>query len=79
MLYISIKTRNVVDNKENKEHMKRQYSQRGTRREYNSVRLDADAHKDLQELAEKLKLPLVEVLRLAIEKLKTSEKTDFQT
>ena len=78
MLYISIKTRNVVDNKENKEHMKRQYSQRGTRREYNSVRLDADAHKDLQELSEKLELPLVEVLRRAIEKLKSETAKELE-
>ena len=68
-LCTSIKTRNVVNNN-NKEHMKRQYSQRGTQREYKHVRLDADTHKDLQELADKLELPLVEVMRLAIEKLK---------
>ena len=59
--------------------MKRQYSQRGTQREYKHVRLDAEAHKDLQELADKLGLPLVEVMRLAIEKLKNEDKTDFQT
>ena len=72
MLYLSIKTRNVVSNKnENKEHMKRQYSPRGKRRTYKQISLDADAHKDLQELADKLELPLVEVMRRAIEKLKT--------
>lgn len=77
-LYTSIKTCNVVNNK-NKEHMKRQYSQRGTQREYKHVRLDADVHKELQELSEKLGLPLVEVMRLAVEKLKNEEKTDFQS
>lgn len=49
--------------------MKRQYSQRGSRREYNHVRIDADAHKELQELSEKLGLPIIEVMRLAIERL----------
>jgi len=77
-LYRSTKKANIVNNKEDKQ-VRRTYSKRGTRREYNHVRIDADAYKDLLELADKLKLPLVEVLRLAIEKLKTSEKTDFQT
>ncbi len=67
-----------MSNKEQKS-MKRKYSERGTRRTYKQISLDADAHKDLQELAEKLGLPLIEVMRLAIEKLKNEEKTDFQT
>ena len=77
-LYINHLKPNIVNNKEDKQ-VRRTYSKRGTRREYNHVRIDADAHKDLLELADKLKLPLVEVLRLAIEKLKNEEKTDFQT
>ncbi|WP_421799470.1 hypothetical protein [Haliscomenobacter sp.] len=66
-----------MNNKEQK-NMKRQYSERGSRREYNHVRIDADSHKELQELSEKLGLPIIEVMRLAIEKLKNEEKTDFQ-
>ena len=71
------KTSNIVSDKT--KQVRRKYSQRGTRRTYKQISLDADAHKDLQELADKMELPLVEVLRLAIEKLKTEEKTDFQT
>lgn len=59
--------------------VRRKYSERGTRRTYKQISLDVDAHRDLQELSKKLQLPLVEVLRLAIEKLKNEEKTDFQT
>lgn len=59
--------------------VRRTYSPRGTRRTYKQISLDADVHKELQELSEKLGLPLVEVMRLAIEKLKNEEKTDFQT
>lgn len=59
--------------------VRRTYSPRGTRRTYKQISLDEDVHKELQELADKLKLPLVEVMRLAVEKLKNEEKTDFQT
>lgn len=67
-----------MSNKEQKS-MKRKYSKRGTRRTYKQISLDVDAHKDLQELAEKLGLPLIEVLRLAIEKLKNEEKPTFKS
>ena len=59
--------------------VRRKYSERGTRRTYKQISLDEEAHKDLQELSEKLGLPLVEVMRLAIEKLKNEDKIDFQT
>lgn len=66
-----------MSNKEQK-NMKRKYSDRGTRRTYKQISLDADSHKELVELAEKLGLPLVEVMRLAIDRLKNDSETDFQ-
>lgn len=71
------KTIDIVSDKAKR--VRRKYSERGTRRTYKQISLDADAHKDLQFLSEKLGLPLVEVMRLAIERLKNDEKNDFQT
>ena len=49
--------------------MKRKYSQRGTRRDSATIRIDNDTRQILKEIAEKLEIPVVEVMKIAAERM----------
>ncbi|HPH21322.1 MAG TPA: hypothetical protein PLE32_21180, partial [Haliscomenobacter sp.] len=69
---ISGKYINIVTTKDKTEkQMRRKYSPRGTRRDSSTIRVDNDTRHDLHEIAGKLGLPVIEVMRLAVEKLKS--------
>lgn len=63
--------------------IRRKYSAKGTQRDYKQLRIDPDTHAKIQRIADAHKLSLLQVVEKltneAIEKLETSEKTDFQT
>jgi len=67
-LYTSTKTTNVVTTTKEK-HVKRKYSPRGTRRDSATIRIDNDVRQELQKLADKMGLPVIEVMRLAVERM----------
>lgn len=50
-------------------NVKRKYSQRGTRRDSATIRIDNDTRQILKELAEKLEIPVVEVMKIAAERM----------
>lgn len=50
--------------------MKRKYSERGTRRDSATIRIDNDTRQILKEIAERLKVPVIEAMKIAAEKLK---------
>lgn len=51
--------------------VRRKYSPKGTRRTYTHMRVDTAVYEQIKVLAEKLKVPIVDVMRIAVEKLKT--------
>jgi len=55
--------------------VRRKYNPKGTRREYTHMRVDIQVHEQLQILSKKMELPIVEVLRLAVEKLNNDQES----
>ena len=58
-------------------NVKRKYFPRGTRRDSATIRIDNEVRQDLKELSERLGMPVIEVMRLAVERLKNEEKQTF--
>ncbi len=48
---------------------RRTYSTRGTRREYSTIRIDVESRDKLKVLADKMKVPIVEAMKIAVDKL----------
>ena len=51
--------------------IKRKYEPKGTRRKYATIRIDLESRDKLKVLAEKMKVPIVEAMKIAVEQLET--------
>jgi len=66
-LYNWMKINNIVVNKE--KQIRRKYSERGTRRQYATIKVDLETVEILKLIAEKLEIPIVEAMRQAAERM----------
>jgi len=57
----------VVNNKT--KPLRRKYSPEGTRRQYATIKVDIQTAEDLKVIAERLKIPIVEAMRQAAERM----------
>ena len=62
-----MKINNIVVNKE--KQIRRKYSERGTRRQYATIKVDLETVEILKLIAEKLEIPIVEAMRQAAERM----------
>ena len=49
--------------------LRRTYSPQGTRRQYATIKVDVQTAEDLKVIAERLKIPIVEAMRQAAERM----------
>ena len=69
-LFVSVKTRKVVANMK---AIKRKYEPKGTRRKYATIRIDLETRDKLKVLADKMKVPIVEAMKIAVELLEKDQ------
>jgi hypothetical protein len=62
-----MKINNIVVNKE--KQIRRKYSERGTRRQYATIKVDVETAEILKLIAERLEIPIVEAMRQAAERM----------
>lgn len=70
-LFVSIKKTNIVTNME--KQVRRKYSPKGTRRVYTHMRVDTETRDKLKVLADKMKVPIVEAMKIAVELLEKDQ------
>lgn len=69
-LYIRIKTRKVVANMK---AIKRKYEPKGTRRRYATIRIDLESRDKLKVLADKMEVPIIEAMKIAVDQLEKDQ------
>jgi hypothetical protein len=52
---------------------RRQYSPRGERRKYTTLRIDIESRDKLKMLAEKMEVPIVEAIKIAVDDLEEKQ------